>query len=409
LEGARGEALRYFNDETVYAERYLERPRHIEIQVLADQHGNVAGLGERDCSIQRRHQKLIEETPSPAIDAPTRAAMNATAEQLARAVGYIGAGTVEFLFADGAFYFLEMNTRIQVEHPITEQVTGIDLVREQLRVAAGAPLSFSCPVEFHGHAIECRINAEDPARDFAPSPGKLTAFEPPAGFGVRVDTGFHAGDDVDPRFDNLIAKLIVTGRDRTEALSRLERALRDFRIEGVATTIPLFQMLVRQQAFQSGDYDTGYLPRSGVLKHLAPFAPSAPAGVDSEALTIVIDGRSFSVQLPDGWAAAPSSGGRSGTRRPARREKAVISNGPAGRELTSPIQGTVLNVAVQQGETVALGQLVCTVEAMKMENEIAAHRAGVVEEVLVTAGQTVRTGQVLAIISAPSEPGGESP
>jgi acetyl-CoA/propionyl-CoA carboxylase biotin carboxyl carrier protein len=300
-----------------------------------------------------------------------------------------------------------MNTRIQVEHPITEQVTGMDLVREQLRIAAGAPLSFDCPVAFHGHAIECRINAEDPARDFAPSPGRLTIFEPPAGFGVRVDTGFHTGDEVDPRFDNLIAKLVVTGRDRPEALSRLERALRDFHIEGVATTIPLFQLLVRQAGFQSGDYDTSYLPRSGALKHLAPFAQPVVSSNEPEAVTIVVDGRSFAVQLPDGWGADPHAGGRTGARRPARREQAALSNGPAGRELTSPIQGTVLNVAVRKGETVALGQLVCTVEAMKMENEISAHRAGIVEEVLVTAGQTVKTGQVLADIDGAAASEGE--
>jgi acetyl-CoA carboxylase biotin carboxylase subunit len=254
--GASGEAERYFNNPTVYAERYFDHPRHIEIQVMADQHGNVVGLGERDCSIQRRHQKLVEESPSPAIDPETRAAMNDTAVALARSVGYVNAGTVEFLFQDGKFYFLEMNTRIQVEHPVTEQLTGIDLVREQLRVAAGERLSFDSAPQPWGHAIECRINAEDPANDFKPTPGTLTEYRPPSGFGVRVDTGFTQGGTIDPRFDSLIAKLIVWGRDRQEALSRLDRALADFVVEGVATTIPLFRALIRTPEFASGDYDT---------------------------------------------------------------------------------------------------------------------------------------------------------
>ena len=409
LEGARGEARRYFNDDAVYVERYLERPRHVEIQVMADLHGNVVALGERDCSIQRRHQKLIEETPSPALTPDIRAAMNATTEQLARAVGYTGAGTVEFLFSDDAFYFLEMNTRIQVEHPITEQVTGIDLVREQLRVASGVRLSFTAPVEMRGHAIECRINAEDPARDFAPSPGRLTEFQIPSGFGVRVDTGFQAGGEVDPRFDNLLAKLVVTGRDRSEALSRLERSLRDFHVDGVATTIPLFQLLIRQREFASGDYDTGYLSRSGVLERLAPYAPPADAE-DPDSLAVVVNGRTFRVQLPDGWAGSPGGAGRigGGPQQRVRRASTSSSAGPAGRELKCPIQGTVLTVTVAQNEHVDVGQLICTVEAMKMENEVAAHRAGIVTELRVSAGQTVKTGEVLAVIDGSPEAGGEA-
>ena len=266
--GASGEAQRYFSNPAVYAERYFDHPRHIEIQVMADTHGAVVGLGERDCSIQRRHQKLIEESPSPAIDPAMRAAMNHTAEQLARAVGYVSAGTVEFLVQDGQYYFLEMNTRIQVEHPVTEQVTGIDLVREQLRVAAGEPLSFDAAPEPWGHAIECRINAEDPANDFKPTPGPLRVFRRPEGFGVRVDTGFDEGGAIDPRFDSLIAKLIVWGRDRDEALSRLGRALEDFHVEGVATTIPLFRALIRMPKFVSGDYDTRTLEQSGLASRI---------------------------------------------------------------------------------------------------------------------------------------------
>lgn len=400
LDAARGEAERYFGDSTVYAEKYLERPRHIEIQVMADRHGNVVALGERDCSIQRRHQKLIEEAPSPALDPETRQAMNATAEQLARAVDYVGAGTVEFLYSDGNFYFLEMNTRIQVEHPITEEITGIDLVREQLRVAAGKPLSFDVMPTLHGHAIECRINAEDPAQDFSPTPGKLTAYDPPRGFGIRVDTGYGAGDEIDARFDNLIAKLVVWGRDRDEALSRLDRALSDFEVEGVATTISLYRLLVRRPDFAAGEYDTRYLERSQVASTLEPWQPVSPAeGDEGEIVEVIVNGRLYRVQLPDGWAAG---GGAATARRP-RQAKKRSSDGssgsaPAGNDLTSPIQGTVLSVAVQEGDEVQIGDIICVVEAMKMENELAAHRAGKVAELRVTAGETVKTGQVVAVI-----------
>ncbi|MBX6342842.1 MAG: carbamoyl phosphate synthase, partial [Thermomicrobiaceae bacterium] len=268
--GASGEARRYFGSGVVYAERYLDRPRHIEIQVFADRHGSFVSLGERDCSIQRRHQKLIEESPSPAIDADTRRRMGETAVALARAVGYEGAGTVEFLYQDGAFYFLEMNTRIQVEHPVTEMVTGVDLVKEQIRVAAGEPLSFGAEVPFHGHAIECRINAEDAARGFQPTPGRVTRYQAPAGFGVRVDGAGEPGYEVLPQYDSLLAKLIAWGRDRDEALARLRRALRDFHVEGVATTIPFHLAVAEHPDFARGDYDTRFLERHPeVLERLA--------------------------------------------------------------------------------------------------------------------------------------------
>jgi acetyl-CoA/propionyl-CoA carboxylase biotin carboxyl carrier protein len=394
---ARGEAERYFANPDVYAERYLERPRHIEIQVMADRHANVVGLGERDCSIQRRHQKLIEETPSPALDPETRAAMNATAEQLARAVGYVGAGTVEFLFSEGEFYFLEMNTRIQVEHPITEEATGIDLVREQLRVAAGQPLSFESSPAFHGHAIECRINAEDPARDFAPTPGRLRSFDPPRGFGVRVDTGFEAGDAIDPRFDNLIAKLVVRGRDRAEALSRLDRALADFEISGVATTIPLYRRLLRRPDFQAGDYDTRYLERTGVAAALEPYAMPYDGVDEPGVLTVEVNGHPYKVRLPDGLSAgAPRVRAAAAGRAPVGAT--LYSGGAGGNELKSPIQGTLLSVAVELGDTVESGELICVVEAMKMENELVAPRSGTVAQLPFAAGSTVRPGDVLAVI-----------
>jgi acetyl-CoA/propionyl-CoA carboxylase biotin carboxyl carrier protein len=394
---ARGEGERYFGNPDIYAERYLERPRHIEIQVMADRHGNVVGLGERDCSIQRRHQKLIEETPSPALDPERRAAMNATAEQLARAVGYVGAGTVEFLFSDGEFYFLEMNTRIQVEHPITEETTGIDLVREQLRIAAGQPLSFDTAPAFHGHAIECRINAEDPARDFAPTPGTLREFDPPRGFGVRVDTGFGAGDAIDPRFDNLIAKLVVRGRDRAEVLSRLDRALADFEISGVATTIPLYRRLLRRPDFQSGDYDTRYIERSGVAATLEPYRAPEDEPDEAGVVSVDVNGRIYRVRLPETFTVGAP---RSVPAAPGRAPAGVSANpgGAGGNELKSPIQGTLLSIAVEAGDVVEAGDLICVVEAMKMENELVAPRSGTIAQLPFAAGATVRPGDVLAVI-----------
>ena len=395
--GASGEAQRYFYDPTVYVERYFDHPRHIEIQIMADQHGNVIGLGERDCSIQRRHQKLVEESPSPAIDAEMRAAMNGTAEQLARAVGYVGAGTCEFLVQDGEFYFLEMNTRIQVEHPVTEEVTGIDLVREQLRVAQGQPLSFGPIEQPWGHAIECRVNAEDPGRDYAPAPGTLLRYVPPAGFGVRVDTGFTEGSSIDPRFDSLIAKLIVWGRDRQEALSRLDRALADFQVDGVATTIPLFRALLRTDEFASGNYDTKYLERSRLASRITPFAPPAPPVEEDGVLVVEVDGRPYRVKLPEGIGAAASRGARS-PQRPTTRRGGTATVAPAGNTLSSPIQGTVLSVAVAVGQQVEQGQLICVIEAMKMENEITAQRSGTVNQLGVAAGKTVQTGAMIAVI-----------
>lgn len=395
--GASGEAQRYFSNPAVYAERYFDHPRHIEIQVMADAHGSVVGLGERDCSIQRRHQKLVEESPSPAIDATLRATMNQTAERLAAAVDYVGAGTLEFLVQDGEFYFLEMNTRIQVEHPVTEQVTGIDLVREQLRVAAGKPLSFVAAPTPWGHAIECRINAEDPAADFKPTPGPLRTFRRPEGFGVRVDTGFDEGGEIDPRFDSLIAKLIVWGRDRDEALSRLGRALEDFQVDGVATTIPLFRSLIRTPWFAAGDYNTRSLEQSGLATRLAPFEVPAPVEPDGAVVTVEVNGASYRVRLPEGLSVR--AGGRS-ARQPARRSPAGggAVAAPTGNALRSPIQGTVLSVAVEPGATVERGQLICVIEAMKMENEITAHQPGVVTEIGVQAGATVQSGATVAVI-----------
>ncbi len=400
--GAAGEGARYFGDATVYAERYLDHPRHIEIQVFADTHGNVVSLGERDCSIQRRHQKLIEESPSPAIDQALRQQMGRTAVALARSVDYLGAGTVEYLFQDGAFYFLEMNTRIQVEHPVTEMVTGIDLVKEQIRVAAGEPLSFDGGIEPRGHAIECRINAEDPFRGFAPSPGTVTTFRPPSGFGIRVDSGAGDGHKVLLEYDSLLAKLIVWGRDRDEAIARLRRVLTEFSITGLATTIPFHRAVAGHPVFQRGTFDTRFLERyPDILQAATP--PDLGGGTQvnghqrtAEEYVVEVAGKRFDVRLY-----APAS------KTPSRA--LVIGRariGPVTRtqhgEVTSPIQGTVLSVAVESGATVEAGALICVIEAMKMENEITAPHAGIVKAVEVTPGQAVRIGTRLAVIDPPA-------
>jgi len=263
---ARGEALSAFGNGDVYVEKYLERPRHIEFQIMGDRHGNVMHLGERDCSVQRRHQKLIEEAPSPAVSPELRAEMGDAAVRGAKAIDYVGAGTIEMLLnEDKSYYFMEMNTRIQVEHPVTEMLTGIDLVKEQIRVAAGEKLSIESPIERRGHVIECRVNAEDPARNFQPSPGRIDVFHPPGGPGVRLDTHVYAGYTVPPYYDSLLAKLICQGRDRPEALRRMQVALDSFIIEGVTTTIPFLSRVMANKKFQAGAVDTKFLERESDL------------------------------------------------------------------------------------------------------------------------------------------------
>ena len=259
VQTAQAEALAAFGNGAVYMERYLQKPRHIELQVIADSHGNVVHLGERDCSLQRRHQKILEEAPSPALSAVERVAIGETVNKAIASIGYLGVGTIEFLWEDGEFFFIEMNTRLQVEHPVTEMITGVDLVREQIRIAAGLPLSFTQDeVTFNGHAIECRINAENP-ETFTPSPGKITDFHAPGGLGVRLDSAIYAGYSIPPYYDSLIGKLIVHGRDREECIARLRRSLNEMVIGGIDTTIPLFQKLLQEPDILSGDYDIHWL------------------------------------------------------------------------------------------------------------------------------------------------------
>jgi acetyl-CoA/propionyl-CoA carboxylase biotin carboxyl carrier protein len=403
FEGSRGEAARYFSNPDVYVERYLEHPRHIEVQVFADAHGNVVAFPERDCSVQRRHQKLIEESPSPAVSPELRARLAEAATALTKAVDYRGAGTIEFLLDEsGEFYFLEMNTRIQVEHTITEMVTGIDLVREQIRVAEGRFLSFSAAdVTPRGWSFEARINAEDAGRQFAPSSGTITTYREPAGFGVRVDAALREGGEVSPEFDSLIAKLVVWGRDRDEALSRLRRTLREFRIEGVPTTISFHLQVASHPEFVAGRASTTFVTDfPDVLPPPAP--PRSQDGIvdkplERKTLTVEVAGRRFEVSVlgNDTTGNGPATT-RNVTRR-GRRERSAMTH--SGNDLVSPVHGNVVRVAVEQDQSVEPGDLICVVEAMKMENELTAHKAGTVTELKVKVGDSLKIGATVAVIA----------
>jgi acetyl-CoA/propionyl-CoA carboxylase biotin carboxyl carrier protein len=403
LASARGEGERYFADAAVYAERYLEDPRHVEVQVLADAHGNVVHLGERDCTIQRRHQKLVEETPSPAVDSELRDRIGRIAVDAARAAGYRSAGTIEgLLTADGDYFFMEMNTRIQVEHTVTELVTGIDLVREQVLVAAGEPLSVRQEdVRIAGHAIECRINAEDVARGFLPSPGRITAYHEPGGPGVRIDSGVRAGDEISGLYDPMIAKLIVHGVDREHARRRMLRALEELRIDGVPTLVGFHRSLLEHPCFVAGATCHGIVEsellaqRAAELSREETAAPRADGATPSRphVVPVELDGRRYDVRvhLPEApWAALAR----------ARSGRAAGLGAAGGGAVVSPMQGTVLKVEVADGDAVEPGQVLLVVEAMKMENEIVAHTAGVIRQIAVSPGAPVTSGQVLCIVEA---------
>ena len=408
FESARREGEAYFADPTVYVERYLDDPRHVEVQVLADDFGNVIHLGERDCTIQRRHQKLVEETPSPAVDSELRARIGKIAVDAARAVGYRSAGTIEGLLAeDGSYYFLEMNTRIQVEHTVTEAVTGIDLVREQVLVASGRPLSLAQEdVVLRGHAIECRINAEDAARGFLPSPGTITAYAEPGGIGVRVDSGVRAGDVVSDLYDPLIAKLIVHDVDRERARARMLRALGEFVVEGPATLIGFHRALLSTSCFVEGGTCSGVVESEELAQRaqemedqfahrtttVATSADGRPSATRPRPVAVEIDGRRHAVRVH-----APEPVWAELARRHKERSKGLESG--ASGAVVSPMQGVVLHVGVAEGDRIEAGHLVCVVEAMKMENEIAAHRGGVVTSVAVAPGEQVAHGQLICVLS----------
>src|SRR5688572_1157995 len=397
LVSARREGEAYFSDDTVYVERFLEDPRHVEVQVLADAHGAVVHLGERDCTIQRRHQKLVEETPSPAVGPELRERIGSIAVDAARAVGYRGAGTIEGLLdRDGNYFFLEMNTRIQVEHTVTELVTGLDLVREQVLVAAGEPLSFAQEdVRLSGHAIECRINAEDPRKGFLPAPGTIGAYREPAGPGVRVDSGVTEGSEIVGIYDPLVAKLVVWDADRERARRRMLRALDEYVIEGVATLIGFHRALLEHPCFVAGETCFGLVEQ--IAEQVPEERPTAHTGTSGRAqeqvVGVELDGRRYEVAV-----LRPEPPHAELARRRRERSRDGTHHAAAREAVVSPMQGTVLAVEVQDGDEVREGQVVCVVEAMKMENEITAHRPGTVSGLSVAEGESVSTGQVICVV-----------
>jgi acetyl-CoA/propionyl-CoA carboxylase biotin carboxyl carrier protein len=404
FEGAAREGEKFFSDDRVYLERYLEDPRHVEVQVLADSHGNVIHLGERDCSIQRRHQKLIEEAPGPHVDSEMRARIGAIATDAARAVDYRSAGTVEGMQVGAEYFFLEMNTRVQVEHCVTEMVTGIDIVREQVRIAAGEELAVAQDeVELRGHAIECRINAEAAHKNFAPAPGRIDHYIEPAGPGVRVDSGLRAGSEVTPLYDPMVAKLITWDVDRKRATARMLRALGEYEISPLTTLIPFHRAILATEQWARGETCRDLTEDRKWLRSLAPESPPNPSE-DSEGelsertYAVEVDGRLHNVKVIGAVAPAASGAGTT-AKRPARRERAAGGGGAGGGpKLTSPLQGSVFKVATEKGAEVEEGALICVIEAMKMENEITAHRAGKVTELNVTEGAAINAGDPIATI-----------
>jgi acetyl-CoA/propionyl-CoA carboxylase biotin carboxyl carrier protein len=403
MESAAREAQAYFGRPEIYVERYLGWPRHVEMQVLGDTHGTMLWLGERDCSAQRRHQKLVEESPAPAFPDEVRQAMGEAAVKVSKACGYYNAGTVEFLYQEGEFYFLEMNTRLQVEHPVTELVTGLDLVAWQIRIASGEKLTFGQDdVARNGHAIEVRINAEDPSGGrFSPSPGTITKFTAPSGPGVRLDAGYESGDTVSQFYDNLVAKLVVWAPDREWARRRMLRALDETEITGIATTIPADVAILSHADFAEATHSTKWVEEVLDLSELTVAAPEAAPAAEGAAplvqrdVTAEVDGRRFSLKLwvPDlGTVAAPAA-----AVRPRRAAQAAAGATGSGN-VSVPMQGTIVKVLVAVGDKVEVGQTICLLEAMKMENAVNAEKDGVVKEVRVSAGASVGAGDVVAVI-----------
>ena len=402
LESAQREAESFFGRSECYMERYLTWPRHIEMQIIADQHGNTVWLGERDCSAQRRHQKLVEESPAPNFPDEVRQAMGEAAVAVAEGCDYTNAGTVEFLFQDGEFYYLEMNTRLQVEHPVSELVSGVDLVREQIRVAAGEQLSFSqSDVEQRGHAIEVRINAEDPAGGrFLPSPGTLSELRIPDGFGVRWDGGYEAGDTVSQFYDNLVGKLIVWGSDRDTAISRMRSALTELEVGGIATTAAAHSAILASTDFQAGEHSTKWVEETLDLSDVSGSPKDAPEAADEEPLTrkdvvLEVNGKRFEVAA---WV--PETAGAVATPKSSKpRRSASNAGSSAGSgQVAVPMQGTIVKVLVEVGQEVAEGEAVVVLEAMKMENNINADKSGTVTELKVSPGDTVGAGDVVVVI-----------
>ncbi len=404
LESAQREALAYFARDECYVERYLVKPRHIEIQVMCDNHGNAVYLGQRDCSAQRRHQKLIEEAPAYDLPADVATAMGEAAVKVALGSDYTNAGTVEFLYEDGEFHYLEMNTRLQVEHPVTELVTGLDLVALQLHVAAGGVLPFTQDdVRLHGHAIEVRINAEDPAEGaFLPSPGRLESMTVPGGYGVRWDGGYEAGDEISQYYDNLVGKLICWGETREIAIDRTLRALREFKIEGVATTIPADIAILEHADFRAGAHSTKWVEEVLDLTGVRS-GPAIPAGDDDDPkvkrqVDVEVNGKRFDVTMwvPESALAAAPAGGKKKAKR--RSGSGGAGGGSGSGDVAVPMQGTIVKVLVEVGQEVEVGDTIVVLEAMKMENNVNAEKAGKITSISVTTGDSVGGGDVVAKI-----------
>ncbi len=411
-EGASREGEKFFSDGRVYLERYLADPRHVEVQIIADRHGHCIHLGERDCSIQRRHQKLIEESPAPFADEELRERIGAIGVNAAKAVGYVGAGTIEGLFQDGEYFFLEMNTRVQVEHCVTEMVTGVDIVKEGIRAAFGEPLSITQDdVQLKGHGIECRINAEDASKNFAPAPGRIGAYREPSGPGVRVDSGVGPGGEVSPAYDPMIAKLIVWDVDREQATRRMLRALDEYEIEGLKTLIPFHKALLATEQWANAETCRDLVEDRAWLKATAPEKPVERVEADDpetveQSYTVEVSGRRFDVNVigpafAGGGVVASGNAGAAGAKKPVRSErKKGAGSGPD--LLEAPLQGNMWKVVVETGQAVEEGQLICIIEAMKMENEITAHKAGVIKDLPIKEGAAIAAGDPIATIISPA-------
>ncbi len=407
IESAQREALAYFARDEIYMERYLTKPRHVEVQVIADTHGNHVYLGTRDCSAQRRHQKLIEEAPAPGIDPAILTAMGEAAVAVAKGCDYVNAGTVEFLYEDGEFYYLEMNTRLQVEHPATELICGHDLVELQLRVAAGEELGFGQDdVELSGHAIEIRINAEDPAGGaFLPSPGRIERLVTADGYGTRFDTGYRSGDEISQFYDNLVGKLIVWGHDRPTAIGRAVRALNEMEIDGVATTIPADLAILEHPDFAAIEHSTKWVEEVLDLTGVGGGATAEGTGDEEDEpkvkrdVDVEVNGKRFSVTMwvPESQIGAAAPAGAAAA--PRRRKSASGGGGGGDGEITAPMQGTIVKVNVSEGDTVSAGDTICVLEAMKMENNLTAETDGTVTSLNVSEGDSVGGGDVIAVIA----------
>ena len=408
FDSAVREAVAAFGRGECFVERYLDQPRHVETQCLADAHGNVVVVSTRDCSLQRRHQKLVEEAPAPFLTQSQLDELYSSSKAILKEAGYVNAGTCEFLIGvDGTISFLEVNTRLQVEHPVSEEVTGIDLVREQFRIARGGTIDYADP-EIRGHSIEFRINGEDPGRGFLPAPGALNVFSPPSGPGVRVDAGFQAGDVIGGNFDSLLAKLIITGKDRTEAIERARRALDEFQIDGIATALTFHQVVVRDPAFAPVDPAAPFTVHTRWIEtefenNIPAYSGSTDAAAEQavrESVVVEVGGKRIEVTLPAGLGTGGSFGGAASSpgAAPKKRARTKAASGVSGDAVAAPMQGTIVKVEVTEGQQVAAGDLIVVLEAMKMEQPLTAHKAGTVTGLSAEQGAMVTTGTVLCEI-----------